>query len=1003
MIFIFDRNETLRATLLQEEGFLNWHEARIEEELNGAATLELTVPYHVASPAVDPEDHQPENHPDIEHIQEEYTVVVKMMDQYRDEEYFREFVIKEIELDTEAGMLRAFCHDSGIAEMNDEKVEERRPGYGSETGTSVYVALESALEGSRWQPGIVEDLGGSRAHFFHESRMSCLQKIIEAWGAEIRFRVQVSGNQIVGRYVDVFAQRGEDRGKRIEIGKDLVVLKKTILTDHLKTAIWPRGKGEELESDEEDEDRDPAFGRRIDIRDVEWKTSLGDPVDKPKGQPWIGLPDALEVYGRGKPGQKRHKMADVVFEDIEDPEELAEAAYKLLKEELSQPKVSFDVTMASLESKYGHEAVRLGDWVRLIVSTVKPEIRVRARVLKRVIYLGEPERTEVTIGNFEEKYTDMAEEIRREVEERVRRVEPINWRNSIVDLYNNEIVASNAYIYMNTNDGMILYNHPRDQNPDQAMQMVAAGLRIANTKKPNGEWDWRTAITANGINADVITAGKMKADHVGAGALNLGGKDFGAAQLFLRDEDDNIVAHFDGQARSWDQIRAGAVFAPNVPRRTLPEDELSATSIYVHPSQGDDVEGDGTFSKPFRTLQRAVDSIPEVNHTTWNIRVIDPETNPISEHLEIRGFRGDGIIHFRMEGVRFTGWVRLSSNLQRINFFGGHYYHDGTGHPRTKEEPIATFHAVRTLILYLDGCYISAEQKALHAMSATYGSFAECYNSYFHQGVGHGVLAIRGSRVYLNNCGGRNNGEWGARASINGEIGIAGDVVNGKIPCPAGKGGESGSDNFFWSSTWTSRIMVPSNFEGRKLSGTKVTIPDNKILTAFATKVASWRMDGGDVDDGFGWHDGKLYQGAGFYPHTLAEGKDGYGGNNVGFVWFENTNFMLRLIGRTIKDIRVRIRRAPHFTADTPKEVQCWLHNYTQKPEEDDWDPTTVLFSGRKVGTYSWNEEKVFHLPVSAGMSLASGQAIGLAFYHEDLTQGLEIVPRSVVLEVVYE
>ena len=66
-------------------------------------------------------------------------------------------------------------------------------------------------------------------------------------------------------------------------------------------------------------------------------------------------------------------------------------------------------------------------------------------------------------------------------------------------------------------------------------------------------------------------------------------------------------------------------------------------------------------------------------------------------------------------------------------------------------------------------------------------------------------------------------------------------------------------------------------------------------------------------------------------------------------------------------------------------------------------DPASVLRDGIKVGTYSWGEEKAFTLPRLAGERLAKGEAIGLAFFHEDPTQGIEVVPRSVVMEVVYE
>src|SRR5690606_628952 len=213
----------------------------------------------------------------------------------------------------------------------------------------------------------------------------------------------------------------------------------------------------------------------------------------------------LEQWGRIDPdGKKRHKMRDVGFEDIEEPEVLIEEGWKL-HQELKKPGVSFIVRMIDLEKQFGNEAVRLRDTVREIVTTLSRPIRVGARVERIVRYLGEPERTEVTIGNFEDSIIDVTRKIQEEIEEKFGQVEPITWRNSIIDLLNNEIIASNAYMYFNTDDGIILYNRPRDQNPNEAMQMKAAGLRIANSRLPNGEFDWRTAITASGINADEIT------------------------------------------------------------------------------------------------------------------------------------------------------------------------------------------------------------------------------------------------------------------------------------------------------------------------------------------------------------------------------------------------------------------------------------------------------------------------------------------------------------------
>lgn len=990
----------MKVLLAQEKGHLPWNEAKIEEEINGKVTLDLSVPYYADCACGCENAEYRGNHPDIQYIEVENTVVVRMIDTQRDEEYFREFVIKETQTDTEAQTKTAYCIDSAMGELNDELIEEKRPGYGSDKGTSAFVALQDALQGSRWQIGQVDDLGASRAFFFHESRMSCIQKILEAWGGEVRFRVEVSGNRIVGRYVDILAERGADRGRRVEVGKDLIAVNLSVNSDELMTSIYPRGRGEEIEREgEEEEDLDPAYGRRIQIDDVEWKIELGDPLNKPKGQAYLDDPDALEQWGRLDPksGELRHLRHDVVFEDIEEPEVLIEEAYKLLQE-LKKPKMTLDVRMIDLEKQYPDEAVRLGDDIRIIICNIEPEIRVRARIRKITRYLGEPERTEVSIGNYEESVMDVTRRIQREIEKQIGQVEPITWRGSILDLMNNEIVASNAYVYMSVDDGILILNRPRDANPNEAMQIKAAGLRIADALTPTGEFDWRTALTAKGINLDAVYAGTVVADRVRSGNLSIGGSQFGHSNFFIFDKNDELAVHFDGESRSWNELKAGAVYAPNVSRRTTPEDELSTTSLYVHPSLGNDVSGDGTQSKPYRTLQRALNHIPEENHATWDIRVIDAANNPISEHLEIRGYRGDGIIRFQMQGVKFTGWVRLSANLHRIAFYGGHYYHSGQGHPRTQEHPVATFHVIRTNILYMENCYISAENKADCAMSCTYGSTAEIYDSYFHRGTEHGLIAQRFGQVYINGCGGTGNEGFGAYARTGGVIAVGGDAdSNNKIYCPVGK--QTGS---YWYRTVTSEIRTGSSWSGKKRSGTRVTIPANKILTAFASEAASWRMPGEDVADGAGWQVGKLLQGSAYYPQKIIEGKEGYGGLNAGFVWF-GENFQTRLKGRKIKDVRVTIRRESGFSADGPKKIKCWLHKYKRKDEADGWDPTSVLLDGKEVGEYTWSEEKTFTLPIVAGQKLANGQATGLAFFHEDREQGVEIPPRSVVMEVVYE
>lgn len=67
-----------------------------------------------------------------------------------------------------------------------------------------------------------------------------------------------------------------------------------------------------------------------------------------------------------------------------------------------------------------------------------------------------------------------------------------------------------GYTYYKPGEGVITYDKPEDQNPTMAIQIKGAGFRIANTKKSNGDWDWRTFGTAAGFTADEINAGTIK-------------------------------------------------------------------------------------------------------------------------------------------------------------------------------------------------------------------------------------------------------------------------------------------------------------------------------------------------------------------------------------------------------------------------------------------------------------------------------------------------------------
>lgn len=285
------------------------------------------------------------------------------------------------------------CHHASL-EMLDDYVADYRP-----TNATALEALTKVLEGTRWQVGTVADLGIYSTNFYRENPISCINKILNTWGGEVRYRVVITANKITARYVDILSRRGADTGKRFEYGKDLLEVQRTEDLTQLKTALRGFGKGEETGD---------GFGRRIDFKDVVWSVANGDPVDKPLGQDWVGDEEAKQSFGRpNSDGTIRHRFGIFEDSDIEDPEELLWATYNQLQQ-AKIPITNYRMKVRDLERLlgYDHEKIRLGDTAAVLDYEIQPAIELKSRVIEIKRDLLEPENDEVEVGQFLPLFTD---------------------------------------------------------------------------------------------------------------------------------------------------------------------------------------------------------------------------------------------------------------------------------------------------------------------------------------------------------------------------------------------------------------------------------------------------------------------------------------------------------------------------------------------------------------------------------------------------------------------
>lgn len=208
---------------------------------------------------------------------------------------------------------------------------------------SMKAVAEQILEAtnSEWRVGHVDaTLPAISGSFYYISVKEALIQL-QTFGCEILFKCTITGNKVTDKWIEIYKQIGVVSNKRFVYGSNALEVVRQRDRSQLYTSIIGRGKGEEVGD---------GYGRRIEFKDIEWKKSNGNPLDKPKGQNWLEYPEMTALYGMPtKGGAKRKRETVLIFDDIEDPKELLQATYENLVE-YSRPLIQFKTNVLGADS-----------------------------------------------------------------------------------------------------------------------------------------------------------------------------------------------------------------------------------------------------------------------------------------------------------------------------------------------------------------------------------------------------------------------------------------------------------------------------------------------------------------------------------------------------------------------------------------------------------------------------------------------------------------------------
>ncbi|MEC2513563.1 phage tail spike protein, partial [Bacillus cereus] len=246
--------------------------------------------------------------------------------------------------------------------------------------------VDIALKGTKWKKGNIsyESFRSMTVDEFIDP-LSFLKKIASLFELEIQYRTEVVGNHIE-RYVDMMKKRGQDTGKTIELGKDLIGIKRIENSQNICTALigFVKGEGDNI----------------ITIEKIN------------NGLPYITNIDAFQRWNE----KGKHKFG--FYSPETDNENMSPDRLKTLMEiEMKKrvnASVSYEVKAASIGRVFGlaHELINEGDTIRIKDTGFTPKLYLEARAIAGDESFTDPTQDQYVFGDYRE-IVDPNEELRK--------------------------------------------------------------------------------------------------------------------------------------------------------------------------------------------------------------------------------------------------------------------------------------------------------------------------------------------------------------------------------------------------------------------------------------------------------------------------------------------------------------------------------------------------------------------------------------------------------------
>lgn len=314
--------------------------------------------------------------PEIEKLEVGCYLIVK------DGSKIRSFEVMRIEEDKDSKTI--YAEDAGL-----DLLGEQVPPYSADKSYPITHYIDEFTFDSGWEVGINEIPSTTVRKLEWQGTDTAtkrLRQLVRRFDAEISYNFEFANGKITKKLINIHRKIGEDKKVRLEVGREVSNVKRTISIENLATTIVATG----------------ADG--ITLAGAEYNEGN---IRSPKNSIYLIDYDAVERWKRAGYTPAGGGIVKRFESEAKTPQALmAEAVIKL--KQWNHPEVTYDVPINMLPGE-----VNIGDTVIIVDHNYEPALIVEGRVASIKKSLSTNEDGEIKITNIESREDTISEKVRR--------------------------------------------------------------------------------------------------------------------------------------------------------------------------------------------------------------------------------------------------------------------------------------------------------------------------------------------------------------------------------------------------------------------------------------------------------------------------------------------------------------------------------------------------------------------------------------------------------------